>query len=569
MRDQKSQVEKSELQSVRQSLVRDVMKTAKEYSRISKDSAFYYYSKALLLSHEYHEEKVKPEIFYRLAMLYEDATDLKMSAIYLDSALNSARKLNNYEWISNSYNALGDLKFSVLDSFHAKQFFDSAYAIATRYSLQQQLGISLANLAKFEKNSEEIVEKLNSAARILDGTHRSGREVGMIYVNLGYVFSDPDSVLKYSELAVSKGMEFHSPEVQIAGYNNMAYSYLEKKQYDKAEECLKKYAIPLAQSTQDFDWLATLYDTYADVYSSTNKHLDAFLIERQALQCRKKADEAKSLEQVQLLSSLLDLKNKELLIQKKESEIHQKDKANRDLLFWGSAIILVLSGIASILIWRQQRNKIRIQGELILSAKRLISMEENLKSRVSMELHDLVTPFYNSMLQQLELAGINNARVEDEIKAKVTEFVKALRDMSHYMHSNFLEQLTLSELLKGLCNDFSKTTSLNIKFSSNVNDKFTNEVTIHLYRVSQELLANAFKYAINSNITISLTKDQKTLFLMYADTGPGFDAFTQNKSGIGTRTIMERIKLINGNAILNTSLGAGTEWTITVPIMTT
>lgn len=555
------------LQSFRQSLVKDIMKAGKEYSKISKDSAFQYYSKAILLAHRNHVEEVKPEIFYRLAMLYENASDLKMSAIYLDSALNSAREINNYEWVSNSYNALGDLKFSVLDSAHAKLFFDSAYKIANKHSLRQQLGISLANLSKFEKNPLNMIEMLKAAARIMEGVDGSGREVGMIYVNLGYVFSNPDSVLKYSKLAVENGLEFNSPEVEIAGYNNMAYSYLEKREYDKAEDCLRKYAIPLAQDTRNFDWLSTLYDTYGDIYSSTNRYLNAFLAERQALQFRKKADEVKSLEQVQLLSSLLDLKNKELLIQKKEGEIQIQEKVNHDLLFWGIMIILGLVVISSLWIWRQQKNKIRIQSELILAAKRLISIEETIKGRVSMELHDLVTPFYHSMLQKLESAGINNEKAENEIREKVFEFTNALRDLSHYMHNISLDNLRLSDHLKNLCNDYSKTMSLKIKFSSNVNGEFSNEITLHLYRICQELLANALKYASSSDISISLTKDFATLFLLYSDTGPGFDSNTKQGQGIGNQTIQERIKLIHGNAILSTSPGEGTEWTITVPIV--
>lgn len=566
--NQESTVKNTEQNGGSQILVRDIMKAGKEFSRISKDSAFKYYSKAIVLAHEYNAEEVMPEIYYYLAILYRDASDYKMATLYLDSSINTSSRINDQEWRSNAYNALGNLKFDLLDSLNARSYFDSAFHIAERYGLNRQTGVALASLAKFERNINDLVFTLNSAVELLKTDPDSKEEIAMIYVNLGLYVSNPDTAIHYFKSAIEIAEQLNSPEVTITAYNNMVYSYLDKNELRNAEACLSIHALPMALKYQNFEWLSTLYDTYADVGLAKKNTAEAFKYERLALEARGKGDEVKAIEQVRLLSSLLDLKNKELLIQKKESEIQQKENANRKLILWGSALIVALLALSVIWIWLQQRNKIRIQGELIDSAKRLISMEEDLKGRVSMELHDLVTPFYRSMLQQIEMAGINEAHIEGQIKAKVTEFTSALRDMSHHLQTGYHEQLTLAELLNGLCNDFSKTTALKINFSSNVMEIFSSEITIHLYRVVQELLANAFKYAKNSNISISLIKDYKTLFLLYSDTGPGFDAMSQKRDGIGIRTIIERIKLINGKAILNTSCGSGTEWTITVPVST-
>lgn len=564
--NKKSPAETDELKTSSKVLVRDVLKAGRQFSRTSKDSAFKYYSKAIILAHEYNAEEIMPAIYYYLAMLYRNASDLKMATLYLDSSINASSSINDHEWRSNAYNALGNLKFDLLDSLNAKSYFDSALHIAKKHGLNRQTGIALASLAKFEKHVNNLVPALKAAVELLKTDPYAEEEIAMIYVNLGLHVSNPDTAIYYFKSAIEIAENLNSPEVMITAYNNMVYSYMDKGELEKAEACLNIHAVPMALNYHNYEWLSTLYDTYADVCLAKNDTSDAFQYERLALETRGKGDEIKAMEQVRLLSSLLDVKNKELLIQKKEGEIHQKKKDNRAILFWGSILILVLSGIASILIWRQQRKRIRIQGELIRSAKRLISMEENLKSRVSMELHDLVTPFYQSMLQQLELAGINNARVEDEIKTKVKEFTTVLREMSHHLYSRALDQFTLSELLRGICDDFSRTTALNINFSSDVTDKFSDEITIHLYRVCQELLTNAFKYAKNSTVSVSLTMEQNTLFFLYSDTGPGFDATDQKRDGIGIGTIFERIMLINGKAILNTSYGAGCEWTITVPV---
>jgi two-component system, NarL family, sensor kinase len=296
-----------------------------------------------------------------------------------------------------------------------------------------------------------------------------------------------------------------------------------------------------------------------------NKPMEAFSYERSALNSRVTADGITAKSQIRLLSSLIDLKNNQILIQKQQTEVRQKDSKIRLIYLWGSISLLIILSTVSVYIWYQQRGKIKMQAALIDSAKHLIEAEEDIKGRVSLELHDLVTPFYTSMVREIDHAEIPDLEIAERLRVKVSDISESLRNLSHRMNNNFREQLSLPVLLKGLCDDFRKVSDIPVDFSADGFEcELTDEVIIHLYRIVQELLANALKYLKTGNIKLSLSEKLETVFIFYSDTGPGFDISIVGAKGIGIKNIIERARIINGKAVLTTSPRNGTSWRISV-----
>jgi signal transduction histidine kinase len=91
------------------------------------------------------------------------------------------------------------------------------------------------------------------------------------------------------------------------------------------------------------------------------------------------------------------------------------------------------------------------------------------------------------------------------------------------------------------------------------------EETIHIYRIIQELLTNAIKYVSSGEINLSLTMEEGMLFILYQDSGPGFNMQAPGTKGLGILNIFERAKIIHGKAVLNSARGTGTKWNITIP----
>jgi tetratricopeptide (TPR) repeat protein len=235
------------------------------YKNNKSDSSFIFYSKALKIVEKNNFVNLKAKLYYNIAMVYLAAVDYKMAVIFLDSSLNNSRRWGEFPLLSNAYNALGNIKNSLLDTTEARIMFDSAYFIAKRNNLSSQMGVALASRTLFEKDPEIIEKDRQEAIKMLSRQLGNEEQISLIQINLGLMKVNPDSAIAHyrSSLDVAKSGNF--PELEIAAFNNMAYSLLEKNDFQGAEHCLKDHAIPIAQKIEDYDWLSSLFDTYADV----------------------------------------------------------------------------------------------------------------------------------------------------------------------------------------------------------------------------------------------------------------------------------------------------------------
>jgi signal transduction histidine kinase len=135
------------------------------------------------------------------------------------------------------------------------------------------------------------------------------------------------------------------------------------------------------------------------------------------------------------------------------------------------------------------------------------------------------------------------------------------------MNRAMLEHFTFEELIIGQCDDIRKLTGLKIELEMPDEPVILDEeVVVHTYRIIQELLTNAGKYAKESLVSIVFLKTPGELILTYSDNGPGFDASLIEKKGMGLMNIFERAKLLNGSAKVRSAPGKGTSWDITIPL---
>ena len=86
-----------------------------------------------------------------------------------------------------------------------------------------------------------------------------------------------------------------------------------------------------------------------------------------------------------------------------------------------------------------------------------------------------------------------------------------------------------------------------------------------LFRVSQEALHNIGKHARATQITIALSMTDGLVSLEIMDNGKGFDP-NQPSSGLGLRSMQERVEHIGGNYLLESTPGQGTRIEAHIPL---
>ncbi|MEI7723797.1 MAG: tetratricopeptide repeat protein [Bacteroidota bacterium] len=540
----------------------------KAYLKNHNDSSFYYYDKALKIADTFNLVKQKIHIFYNIASFYKAAYNYTDAMSLLDSSIRLAEMIRDPEGIANAYIELGNIKLNIHEPEGAKKMFELALKAAEKDTLYKQMGVAIGNLAKshFEKDTLKSLAKQREALGYLGKLNGVEEEMATIYVNMGYQSEIPDSALVYYQKALKLAVNANLFKIIFGAYNNMAYSYLDKKDVQKAESCLTA-AIPLAMENKDNDWLSSLYDTYADVCVRKGDFKKALGFQKSAMRARESDYKQKAAEQVRLLGALLNLRSKELLIQNEEKELLvQRNRLQKTELWLAITLIIVLGSFFT-MFFLQQRSRARFHKEKIGSAQRIIEMEETEKGRVARELHDLTGQLILGMSGTIENIDFPEPEIKEQIKARIKELGVSIRQISHRMNRAMIEHFTFSEMITGLCEDVKKLSRMKVDLE--MAEEFPdlpNELVLHFYRIIQELLTNAGKYAKESQVKIKIFAHNGKLNLLYNDNGPGFTLGDQTSPSMGILNIFERAKLVGGQANLKSAPGNGTSWEIIFPM---
>ena len=206
---------------------------------------------------------------------------------------------------------------------------------------------------------------------------------------------------------------------------------------------------------------------------------------------------------------------------------------------------------------------------------RLIEAQEKERTRIARELHD-------NIHQQLTLSAIDLDRLQqnlpesaDEIRQRINEVrgqiintSRDIHDLSHRLHSARLEYLGLMRAANSLCRELSNRHKLKIDFQSEgIPDELPKEVSLTVYRVLQEALQNALKHSGSQSLGVSLSGTKSEIRLTVRDWGVGFDpAVAMKVSGLGLRTMQERLKLVSGELLIESRPQNGTAIHARVPL---
>lgn len=532
------------------------------------DSAFFYYSAGLRISDSIGCDSFKASLMYNLANIYQEASDTKTSLNYFDSVVRLGYHLKNYVFVSNAYNALGNLKLNLVDSNGSVRMYDSALAIGRRYNHRLQTSVALVSLSRFTKDQKESIRLKREALKALATIPGTEEEQAAIMVNIGMHFGIADSSIKYNQAAIRLAQVLPMSEVIIAANNNLAYDYMDRKEFPEAEVCLRIHAVPMAEKTGNIDWLSNLYDTWSDLYIKQGRYKEAFEAERKALNLRIKSSGTQAASQLRLLSAMLDVRNNEIRLQAKEKVIQKKEDRIRWIILWFSvAVLLMFAGILLIQ-WRLQKNKLRYQNQMLSSANKIIEAEENEKARLGRDFHDITGQKFTSLSAYIETLDIPDLEKKERALEMLGEIGESVRKMSHRMNRTWLERFSLEDSLSGLCKDFIKLTGLDLEFHQpSPYPKISKETSIHLFRIVQELLTNAVKHAEGSKVSLSIAAENSSLVVKYSDNGPGFDLKSASGKGMGLSNLNERVILLGGSIETDSRPGFGTFCQITIPLV--
>ncbi len=209
-----------------------------------------------------------------------------------------------------------------------------------------------------------------------------------------------------------------------------------------------------------------------------------------------------------------------------------------------------------------------------LSGK-LIEAQEKERSRIARELHDDICQRLAVLGLELDRANSpsdvsssgRNVRIM-EIRQQCAEIANDVQALSHELHSSKLDYLGLVAATKSFCAEFSKLKNVNVTFTDeNVPHPLPKDVSLCLFRVTQESLHNALKHSGAKNFTVSLRGAPERVRLEVKDGGVGFDAgAATRRTGLGLVSMQERVHLVKGVFHIESKLSQGTSVVASVPL---
>jgi len=229
-----------------------------------------------------------------------------------------------------------------------------------------------------------------------------------------------------------------------------------------------------------------------------------------------------------------------------------------------AALLIQTAFIAALLLEMRQRR--RVQAELRESSGRLITAQEDERSRIARELHDDVCQRLALLALEAEMmAPRAGERVEEgrEAAGRLAQQTRTISSdvhrIAHELHPAILDQLGLVPALRHFAEDLARSQGLRIDVAArDWPGDVPRDVELAFYRVAQEALQNVAKHSGAGEARVALEAAGAKLSIRVSDTGRGFETSSARGARLGFASMTERLRQVGGRLVVDSLPGKGT-----------
>ncbi|QDU28969.1 Oxygen sensor histidine kinase NreB [Anatilimnocola aggregata] len=242
------------------------------------------------------------------------------------------------------------------------------------------------------------------------------------------------------------------------------------------------------------------------------------------------------------------------------------------VLLGGAAIVLQSLIITTLLVNRSRR--VVAEHEARDLAGKILTAQEDERRYLAREMHD-------DLSQRLAASAIEAGNLEQrfqespesceslgKLKKNLIAICDDVHRLSRQIHPAILDDFGLADALHSECDHFADRERVIVEFrSGELPANLPKAIALCLYRIAQEALWNAAKYAHTKRVVVELNADPEFVHLEIRDFGRGFEPLQVAEShGLGLASMKERARLVRGTIIIDSSPGKGAKITVQVPL---
>ncbi|QCX01714.1 PAS domain-containing protein [Aggregatimonas sangjinii] len=208
-------------------------------------------------------------------------------------------------------------------------------------------------------------------------------------------------------------------------------------------------------------------------------------------------------------------------------------------------------------------------------ASQIVEGQEEERKRIAKDIHDGIGQMLTALKFNIESIDVQDTEKTKEkiayLKGLTSDLIKGVRTATFNLTPPELSDHGIFPALHKMTVELSKLTGKRILFENKAveNIRFDSLAETNMYRVTQEAVNNAIKYAKANYILVTINFKEDILSIVIDDDGKGFDTAILGKvpnnnseGGMGLFFMRERISYINGRLFIHSEPGKGTRVTI-------
>jgi signal transduction histidine kinase len=220
----------------------------------------------------------------------------------------------------------------------------------------------------------------------------------------------------------------------------------------------------------------------------------------------------------------------------------------------------------------------RMQDQLRLLSRQLLSAQEEERKKISRELHDVIAQTLTTINVRLAAlkseAALNTEGLEKSIartQLLVQRSVEIVHRFARELRPAVLDDLGLIPALQTFMKNFQEQTGIRVTLSSFAAvEQVSGATRTVLYRVAQEALNNVARHAQASQAEVTIQKLDGAVSMRIKDNGKGFHqerlSNAKRNRRLGLLGMRERVEMVNGSFTVESALGKGTRIQAQIPL---
>jgi len=205
------------------------------------------------------------------------------------------------------------------------------------------------------------------------------------------------------------------------------------------------------------------------------------------------------------------------------------------------------------------------------ASERLLTVEEDERRRIALELHDGVGQVLTALTLTLDAAGGSpgpkaTAQRVGAARRMAETALAEVRHLAHRMRPARIEERGLTAAIRDLAGQSGFPVRVHVDPQIGTLPTLEPTATVGVYRIIQEALANAARHSGAPVAHVWISARDGRLAVVIADDGRGFDPAAAVDPGIGLAGMFERAELLGGHLSIQSAEEQGTRVSLDLPL---